>query len=378
MSAKTYDVVIVGGGHNGLTAACYLSRAGFDVCVLERYHTVGGAAISEEFPNAPGYIASTGSYVLSLAPRTIIDELDLWEHGLELLERNPRFFMPFPDGEYLVYWNDDDQVIDQIRRFSERDARNYHYYEDFVERACQVMDQFILRPPPSWSEFAAAFEGSAADARAGQLDSNERLEFYGDAILGAVVADYLYHRFPDASEGMLTRRRSALVRAGQLTAWARELKLDDYLYLAQSERIGEGGKDRLLAGAFEAMIGAMTIDQGLDFVIRFIHDLLDRDAERVLAGVKFANPKGQLQELTQRRHQDAPEYVIVSQEGPAHQRVFVVDVRFRDATLATGTGSTKRAAEEAAAASALGRIRTEDPNILDNMASGQPDEHVGE
>jgi len=165
MSAKTYDAVIVGGGHNGLTAACYLARAGYDVCVLERYHTVGGAAISEEFPNAPGYIASTGSYVLSLTPRTIIDDLDLWEHGLELLERNPRFFMPFPDGEYLVYWNDDDQVIEQIRRFSEKDARNYHYYEDFVERACQVMDQFILRPPPSWSEFAAAFAGSADDAR---------------------------------------------------------------------------------------------------------------------------------------------------------------------------------------------------------------------
>lgn len=241
----------------------------------------------------------------------------------------------------------------------------------------------IRAKDPELFRMALTHRSAAGDRWREEIDgpapiSNERLEFYGDAILGAVVADYLYHRFPDASEGMLTRRRSALVRAGQLTAWARELKLDDYLYLAQSERIGEGGKDRLLAGAFEAMIGAMTIDQGLDFVIRFIHDLLGRDAERVLAGVKFANPKGQLQELTQRRHQDAPEYVIVSQEGPAHQRVFVVDVRFRDATLATGTGSTKRAAEEAAAASALERIRTEDPNILDDMASGQPDEHVGE
>jgi phytoene dehydrogenase-like protein len=156
---KTYDVVIVGGGHNGLTAACYLAKAGYEVCVLERYHTVGGAAISEPFPNAPEYIASTGSYVLSLAPQKVLNDLDLWEHGLELIERNPRFFMPFPDGNYLVYWNEEDQVLQEIRKFSEKDARNYHYYEDFVERACEVMDSFILRQPPTWSEFAEAFQG---------------------------------------------------------------------------------------------------------------------------------------------------------------------------------------------------------------------------
>lgn len=208
--------------------------------------------------------------------------------------------------------------------------------------------------------------------------SNERLEFYGDAILGAVVAEYLYHRFPDATEGTLTRRRSALVRAEQLTAWARELKLEDYLYLAQSERIAEGGKDRLLAGAFEAMIGAIVIDQGVDFVVAFIHGLLDRDVDRVLAGVKFANPKGQLQELTQNRHQSAPSYHTISMEGPAHQRIFEVEVRFHDVPLATGSGSSKRAAEEAAAAEALKQIRTRGPKILDAMVSGQPDERVGE
>jgi ribonuclease-3 len=208
--------------------------------------------------------------------------------------------------------------------------------------------------------------------------SNERLEFYGDAILGAVVAEYLYHRFPDATEGTLTRRRSALVRAEQLTAWARELKLEDYLYLAQSERIAEGGKDRLLAGAFEAMIGAIVIDQGVEVVVDFIHTLLDRDVDRVLAGVKFANPKGQLQELTQNRHQSAPTYHTISMEGPAHQRTFEVEVRFQEIPLATGTGASKRAAEEAAASEALKRIRAQGPKILDGMVSGQPAEGVGE
>lgn len=208
--------------------------------------------------------------------------------------------------------------------------------------------------------------------------SNERLEFYGDAVLGAVVAEYLYHRFPDASEGTLTRRRSALVRAEQLTIWARELKLGDYLYLAQSERIAESGKDRLLAGAFESMIGAMAIDQGVDYVVSFIHGLLDRDVERVVAGVKFANPKGQLQEMTQRRHQSAPDYHIISMEGPAHQRTFEVEVRFHGELLGTGTGANKRAAEEAAAASALNRIRKQGVKLLDEIIATPADESVGE
>jgi phytoene dehydrogenase-like protein len=155
---KTYDAVIIGGGHNGLVAACYLARAGFDVCVLERYHTVGGAAISEEIDGAPGYIASTGSYVLSLAPRKILDELDVWEHGVELIKRNPRSFSPLGDGESFMFWEDEAELLREIARFSKRDAEAYPVYDAMVERACQIMDRFILGPPPSFAEFAAAFD----------------------------------------------------------------------------------------------------------------------------------------------------------------------------------------------------------------------------
>ncbi|MCA9858759.1 MAG: ribonuclease III [Thermomicrobiales bacterium] len=225
---------------------------------------------------------------------------------------------------------------------------------------------------------SAAGERWRSPADGPSASSNERLEFYGDAVLGAVVAEYLYHRYPDATEGTLTRRRSALVRAEQLTAWARELKLQNYLYLAQSERIAEGGKERLLAAAFEAIVGAMVIDQGVDFVVQFIRQLLDRDADRVVAGVKFANPKGQLQEMTQNRHQSAPTYEIISLEGPAHQRTFTVEVRFLDIPLATGVGASKRAAEEQAAAEALKLIRAQGPAMLDRMVSSQPPESVGE
>jgi phytoene dehydrogenase-like protein len=158
----SYDAVIIGGGHNGLVAACYLAGAGIKTLILERYHTVGGAAISEE--TVPGFTFSTGSYVLSLAPRKIFDELGAWSEGIELLERNPRFFAPFPDGSSLTYWEDDERWMEEIRRLSPKDADAWWHYDAFMERACQVMDKYILRRPPSWAEVAAQFK-SPEDAQ---------------------------------------------------------------------------------------------------------------------------------------------------------------------------------------------------------------------
>ncbi|MCA1847949.1 MAG: NAD(P)/FAD-dependent oxidoreductase, partial [Actinobacteria bacterium] len=154
-SNNRYDAVVIGGGHNGLVAACYLARAGYRVCVLERYHTVGGAAITEEI--APGFHLSIGSYVLSLFPRSILDDLGAWAHGIELIGRNPRFFMPFPDGSSLTAWEDEDRFLEEIARFSRKDAANYPRYDAFVEKAASVMDKFVLRRPPSFAEFAAEF-----------------------------------------------------------------------------------------------------------------------------------------------------------------------------------------------------------------------------
>ena len=136
-----YDAVIVGGGHNGLVAACYLARAGFSVCVLERYHEVGGAAFTEEIN--PGFRVSTGSYVLSLMPRQILDELDLWAAGLHLPATRAsscrsRTAVRSPGGATPP-------LHDEIARFSKKDADNFADYEAFIERACEVMDQFILR-----------------------------------------------------------------------------------------------------------------------------------------------------------------------------------------------------------------------------------------
>jgi phytoene dehydrogenase-like protein len=182
--AGPFDAIVIGSGHNGLVAASYLAGAKLKVLVLERYSEVGGAAISEE--TFPGFKISTGSYVLSLAPRKIFDELGAWAEGIELLERNPRFFAPFPDGSSLTYWKDHDEWIKQIRRISPKDADAYDHYDDYVERACAVMDKYILRRPPSWAEVAANFKtpedalifqkfylGSAADIAEYFFDSEQ-------------------------------------------------------------------------------------------------------------------------------------------------------------------------------------------------------------
>jgi len=151
---ERYDAIVIGAGHNGLVAACYLAGAGLKTLVLERYHEVGGAAISEE--TVEGFKLSTGSYVLSLAPREIFDELGVWPE-LELLERNPRFFAPFLDGSSLTYWNDHAKWLDSIRSISAHDADAYDYYDADVEFACSIMDKYILRRPPSWDEVASNF-----------------------------------------------------------------------------------------------------------------------------------------------------------------------------------------------------------------------------
>ena len=196
-------------------------------------------------------------------------------------------------------------------------------------------------------------------ARAAAL-TNERLEFLGDAMLGAVAAEYHYNLNPQADEGQLTRGRVALVRAETLVRWAREIDLGSYLYLGVGEGPGPSARDRMLAGALEAVIGAIALDRGFGAARKFLMRLLERDAPAILANAEDeANPKGRLQELLQERHRKAPRYETVSTEGPDHARTFVVEVTFGDLVLGRGAGPSKREAEQAAAAVALDMLAEE-------------------
>ncbi|MFN8593408.1 MAG: ribonuclease III [Thermomicrobiales bacterium] len=190
--------------------------------------------------------------------------------------------------------------------------------------------------------------------------TNERLEFLGDAVLGAVAAEYLYHLDPDADEGELTRRRVALVRAETLVRWAREIDLGSYLYLGLGEKPGPSNRDRMLAGAFEAVVGAIALDRGFGAARRFLMRLLERDAPLILAQAEgAANPKGRLQELLQERYRMAPEYKTIASIGPDHARTFQVEVRFAGQTLGMGEGPSKREAQQVAAAAALAALAAE-------------------
>ena len=189
--------------------------------------------------------------------------------------------------------------------------------------------------------------------------SNERLEFLGDAVLGFVVAADLYNRFPEATEGDLTARRVALVRAERLVGWARSIDLGSYMYLAQGERVSDSDRDRILSGAFEALIGAITLDQGIAAASAFVQRFLDADAAGALEEGFAANPKGQLQEFAQEHYRQPPMYRIIDAEGPDHARIFTAEVLIGETALGSGIGESKRLAEQAAAAMALEQLGTQ-------------------
>ncbi|XP_061336454.1 uncharacterized protein LOC133283593 [Gastrolobium bilobum] len=143
---KKWDALIVGGGHNGLTAAAYLARGGLSVAVLERRHVIGGAAVTEEL--VPGFKFSRCSYLQSLLRPSLISELELEKHGLKLLKRNPSSFTPCLDGRYLLLGPDKQLNHSEISKFSQRDAEAYPRYESQLENFCKFMDLVLDSPPP--------------------------------------------------------------------------------------------------------------------------------------------------------------------------------------------------------------------------------------
>jgi len=180
------------------------------------------------------------------------------------------------------------------------------------------------------------------------VESNERMEFLGDAVLGFIVADVLYKRYPDASEGKLSKMRSSIVSRMNFAHFARELKIDKQVLLGKGEE-NTGGRDRSsnLSGTFEAVIGAIFIDGGYRKVYKIITKLL----KNCLNGDEeiFKDYKTKLQEVAQRKFKKVPKYKVVLEEGPPHDKNFHIEVKLGRKAFGKGVGRNKKQAEQEAA-----------------------------
>lgn len=185
-------------------------------------------------------------------------------------------------------------------------------------------------------------------------EDNERLEFLGDAVLELVVTEYLYEKFPEKGEGELTNFRSALVKGNHLAEVSHELGVGQYLMLSRGEeKSGGREKDYILANSLEALIGAIYLDCGFaqahTFINRFIVERLGGIVKKGL----HVDPKSKLQEISQERFGVTPIYVVLSETGPDHNKLFEVGVNIGMVQVGVGQGSSKQKGEQSAAANAL-------------------------
>lgn len=186
------------------------------------------------------------------------------------------------------------------------------------------------------------------------LGHNERLEFLGDAVIELSVTEYLYENFPNP-EGDLTNWRASLVNANMLGDLARELGIEDYLYLSKGESKDKKSKARLyiLANAFEAVVGAIYLDRGMREADKFLKKCLFVKLKEILEKKLYLDPKSRFQEIAQERYTVTPVYKVLSETGPDHNKKFVIGVYIGDEMVATGEGSSKHEAQVEAARKGL-------------------------
>ena len=188
-------------------------------------------------------------------------------------------------------------------------------------------------------------------------EDNERLEFLGDAVLELTVSKFLFEKFPTMSEGQLTKMRAAIVCEPSLVSFANELEFGDVVLLGKGEEL-TGGRTRpaLLADVFEAFIGALYLDKGLEQVFHFLEKVV---FPKINAGAfsHVMDYKSQLQELIQRDGQGMIEYKVLQEQGPAHNRIFISKVSLDGVELGVGSGKSKKEAEQRAAQLALEELK---------------------
>ncbi len=185
---------------------------------------------------------------------------------------------------------------------------------------------------------------------------NERLEFLGDAVLGILIAEYLYRNFPEIPEGELSYLRARLVEAQSCMAYVQKLNVEGYLFLGRGESISDGrGRTTILADLFEALIGAIYLDGGMEAATRFLFGHFKEEIESIVDTPR-SNWKAMLQDYCQKKFQQVPIYKVLDETGPDHGKQFCVVVYADKQQLGIGSGASKKIAQQAAAENALSKI----------------------
>jgi ribonuclease-3 len=202
--------------------------------------------------------------------------------------------------------------------------------------------------------------------RGGARESNERLEFLGDAVLNFLTASWLYERFPDQTEGELTHLRAALVKTNTLAGFSRQLDLSGHIKISRGEDTPTArNRPALLADVFEAVLGAIFLDQGLEATRDFVTPFLERHVEAVLDGTAEIDYRTRLQEQAQSIFNHTPSYRMIDVAGPDHQREFTMEVRIAEVRYGVGVGPSKQAAAQAAAREALAQLQQQSESAAD-------------
>ena len=187
------------------------------------------------------------------------------------------------------------------------------------------------------------------------MKCNERLEFLGDSVLSIIVSDYLFATHPDMPEGELSKVRAGTICERALAGFAREIKLGDYLYLGRGEEKLEGrSRPSILADAFEALLAAIYLDSNIEEVSRFLLPFAEDEISRILSSGHTADYKTILQEIIQQNPEEHISYEVTEEEGEAHHKTFTADVMLNGQSIGTGSGQSKKEAEQAAAKEAIG------------------------
>ncbi|MFA6407653.1 MAG: ribonuclease III [Candidatus Paceibacterota bacterium] len=183
---------------------------------------------------------------------------------------------------------------------------------------------------------------------------NERLEYLGDAVLELIVTEFLYSKFPDFQEGHLTSLRAALVNYQMLARVAREIALEKFLFLSRGEAKDFGkAREVILANAVESLFGAIYLDQGYEVTRQFVLKVVILHLDEVIEKQLYRDPKSTLQEFAQEHYKTTPSYRVLKEEGPDHQKTFLVGVFVEEKKIAEATGTSKQEAEASAAFAAL-------------------------